>query len=607
MCLVGILLVLIVGAFLSGVFFRIRNPYFHGTISTLSSLIALILTTKALWTYQTQGEFYYYLPFTLMTSHNLDLILKADPINLFFALFGAYVSVGICLYSVKYMAHEKEGFGRFYFFIQLFIASYLGLTFSENLIWSYVFFELTGLCSYQLISFWYGSEISSYSARKAFIMTHVAGYGFLLSVIMIFSNPENIHVYQDLILAFLLIAVVAKSVQWPLFTWIPYAMNAPTPVSALLHAACLVKCGVYLLVKFYFLMGSYGPFWHILLIYLGMGSSLIGVLFALKQDDIKKLLAYHTVSQIGYMVSGIGLGTPLGIAAGALHALNHALFKGLLFLVAGILQQVTSTRSLSQMGGLSSKLPLTTLLYLIGACAISGIPGFNGFVSKWLFYHASLQAGHPIASVLGLLVSTLTTISFIKVFNTAFLGTCVKEYKHIDEREQRSMLLGAFILGGPCIILGVYPQIILDLVVNPLLVYLNFPSIYLDPKKFPINLVSALTLILIFLGITLYILIKRHASFKETEIFTGGKPETIFNPSSDDLIFEIKTHLKSFYDKGDPDRWLTKIFRAIENFFRRFYTLVNSVEERSSILGLIMAGFFLILTLLFGPKLIGLS
>lgn len=607
MCLIGILLVLILGAFLSGVLFRIKNPYFHGTLSTLSSSLALVLTIKAFLTFKELGEFSYILPLNLIPSYNFDLILKADPINLFFALFGAYVSVGICLYSIKYMTHEKEGFGRFYFFIQLFIASYLGLTLSENLVWSYIFFELTGLCSYQLISFWYGSEISSYSARKAFIITHIAGYGFLLSVIMISSNPENIWIYQDLILVFLLVAVVAKSVQWPLYTWIPYAMNAPTPVSALLHAACLVKCGIYLMVKFYLLTGGYSPFWQVVLIYLGMGSSLIGVLFALKQDDIKKLLAYHTVSQIGYMVSGIGLGTPLGIASGVLHALNHALFKGLLFLVAGILQQVTSTRSLSQMGGLASKLPLTTLLYLIGACAISGIPGFNGFVSKWLFYHASLQAGHPVVSFLGLFVSTLTTISFIKVLNTAFLGTCPRDFCSIDEKKQKILILGAIILGGPCIILGLYPQIILDLIVNPLLIYLNFPSIYLDPKKFPITLVSMLALISIFIGIIIYILIKKHTLIKESEIFTGGKPEPIVNPSSDDLIFEVKSHLKSFYDKGDPDLWLTNIFNRVENVFKKFYTFAALLEKKGGSFGLILAGIFLTLTLLFAPKITGLK
>lgn len=606
MCLIGILLVLILGALLSGVCFRIKNPYFHGTISTLSSFLALVLITKALLTFKDQGEFSYLLSLGLIPNYNLDLILKADPLNLFFALFGAYVSVGICLYSVKYMTHEKEGLGRFYFFIQLFIASYLGLTLSENLVWSYLFFELTGLCSYQLIAFWYRSELSSYSARKAFIITHIAGYGFLLSVIMLSSNPENIWIYQDLILAFLLIAVIAKSVQWPLYIWIPYAMNAPTPVSALLHAACLVKCGVYLLVKFYFLTGGYSPFWQIILIYLGMGSSLIGVLFALKQDDIKKLLAYHTVSQIGYMVSGIGLSTPLGMAAGVLHALNHALFKGLLFLVAGILQQVTSTRSLSQMGGLSSKLPLTTLLYLIGACAISGIPGFNGFVSKWLFYHASLQAGHPLASILGLFVSTLTTISFIKVLNTAFLGTCIREPNDVREKDHVSMLIGAFILGVPCIILGVYPQIILDLIVNPLLLHLNVTPIYLDPKNFPITLVSLLALILIFLGVMLYILIKKHAPLKESEIFTGGKPEPLVNPSSEDLIFEIKTHLKSFYERGDPDRWLTQIFTKVENLFKKPYNFLALIEEKGSLSGLVLAGVFLILALFFASKLLGL-
>lgn len=605
MDLIAIVLVLILGAFLSGIFFKIRKPIFHGILSVISSFLAFILVIKTFWTYSTKGEFFNKISFFTIGNYSFDLIFKADPINLFFALFGAYVSVGICLYSVKYMVHEKEGFGRFYFFIQLFIASYLGLTLSENLIWSYVFFELTGLCSYQLIAFWYSSDISSYSARKAFLMTHVAGYGFLLAVIMMYSNPENFWIYQDFILAFLLIAVVAKSVQWPLFTWIPYAMNAPTPVSALLHAACLVKCGVYLLIKFYFLLGGYPLFWQNVLTYLGIGSSLIGVLFALKQDDIKKLLAYHTVSQIGYMVSGIGIGTSLGIAAGIFHALNHALFKGLLFLVAGILQQATLTRSLSLMGGLSSKLPLTTFLYIVGAASISGIPGFNGFVSKWMFYQASLQAGHPFVSILGLFVSTLTLISFLKVFSTAFLGTSVKPYQTIKEKHYRSLILGAFSLAIPCIVLGIYPQLAINFLVNPLICFLGLPPVSFKLDQFPITLIGLIALTFILLLSMGYFLLRHKSLIKESYLFTGGKEEAIVNPSSEDVIFEIKTQLKTFYEKGDPDHWLVKGYNLIENFLKRLYLRIVCFEEKAFIKGFLGGTFLLLFIFLY--KLRGLD
>ncbi|QER42760.1 NADH-quinone oxidoreductase subunit L [Thermodesulfobacterium sp. TA1] len=574
-------LVLFFGALISGLFYRINSARFHGSIAFITSVGSLIFLTLVFFEFIQFGESFWRFSLFPWAKNfiNLDLVFKANGLNLFFALFGAYVSVGINLYAIKYMTHEKEGFGRFYTFIQLFIGSYLGLVLSENLFWSYIFFELTGVCSYQLIAFWYRSELSSFSAKKAFLITHIAGYGFLLGLLLFYLSPDP-KVYQDLILAGLLVAVLAKSVQWPLYTWIPYAMNAPTPVSALLHAACLVKCGVYLLFKFYFLFGGFTYFWQNLLIYLGMFSSLIGVLFALKQADVKKLLAYHTVSQIGYMVSGIGLGTSLGLAASLFHTLNHALFKGLLFLVAGVLQQATHTRDLSKMGGLASKLPKTTFLYLIGAASISGIPGFNGFVSKWMFYQAAIEANHPLAAALGLIISTLTTLSFIKVLDTAFLGNPKTEVSTLNEKPFKLMITGGALLGIPCVIFGIFPQIAIDFLINPVLSLLSLTHVGFSWYQLPTPLIGLLVFFSLGLGGLVYLAwIKPQGIVKETEVFKGGEDEKVFNPTADDFVADIETRLASFYQKADPDQYIVKFFNWIERLITKVYETINKVEK----------------------------
>lgn len=573
--------VLFLGALISGLCYRINSPKFHGSLAFLTSAVALYFLNLTFFEFIKTGEFSWHLPLFrwIRDFINLELIFKANGLNLFFALFGAYVSVGINLYAIKYMTHEEEGFGRFYAFIQLFIGSYLGLTLSENLFWSYVFFELTGLCSYQLIAFWYQSDLSSFSAKKAFLMTHIAGYGFLLGALVFTLSPDP-KVYQDLILAGVLIAVLAKSVQWPLYTWIPYAMNAPTPVSALLHAACLVKCGVYLLFKFYLLLGGFPEFWKNLLIYLGMFSSLMGVLFALKQADVKKLLAYHTVSQIGYMVSGIGLGTSLGLASSLFHTLNHALFKGLLFLVAGILQQATHTRDLSLMGGLASKLPKTTVLYLIGAASISGIPGFNGFVSKWMFYQAAIEANHPLAAALGLFISTLTTLSFIKVLDTAFLGKLDEKNKQLSEKPFYLMITGGIILAIPCVVFGLFPQIAITFLINPALSLLNLREVNISFYQLPTVLIGALFILFLGLGILIYFTwLKPKEIIKETEVFKGGEDEPVFNPTADDFVADIENRLATFYKKADPDQYLLKTCSFIEKLIMKVYTTVKKLEQ----------------------------
>ena len=302
-----------------------------------------------------------------------------------------------------------------------FIAGLVHLVFAADLFVMYISWEVIGLCSFLLVGFWYKNREAAYGARKVLVMTHLAGYGFLAAVLVLYArtgttlwtDPRVATAFTSGIFLLMLAAAVAKSVQFPLHTWIPDAMAAPTPVSALLHAACYVKAGVYLVAR----MHSFGPWpvsWQLLVIWIGTVTMVVGVLYAMVQHDLKRLLAFHTVSQIGYMMLGLGLSTSLGIAAGLLHCLNHGLFKGGLFLCAGAVQKATGTRDMDRLGGLGRRMPVTMISWLIGAGAISGVPLLSGFVSKWLIYNAALEAGQVIPALIAWMVSVFTLFSFLK-------------------------------------------------------------------------------------------------------------------------------------------------------------------------------------------------
>ena len=278
----------------------------------------------------------------------------------------------VLLYSVGYMAHDRA-ITRFYATMLIFIGGFVALVYCANLFLLYICWEVIGLCSFSLVGFWYHQREAVLGARKVLLMTHLAGYGLLSAVLVLYhrtgtaiwTDPSIGRNFSTSVFLLMLIALVAKSVQVPLHTWIPDAMAAPTPVSSLLHAACYVTAGVYLAAR----MHSFAvwlPSWNFMLVSIASVTMMVGVMYALVQSDLKRMLAFSTVSQIGYMLLGIGIGTPLGIMAGLLHCLNHGFFKGGLFLNAGAVQHAAGTRDMNFLGGLASRMPRTMLCWLVG-------------------------------------------------------------------------------------------------------------------------------------------------------------------------------------------------------------------------------------------------
>lgn len=409
------------------------------------------------------------------------LAFHVDGLSLLFALMATSIGSAILLYSVSYMASDVAA-TRFYIIMQVFVAGLVLLVFAADLLLMYAGWEIVGLCSFLLVSFWYTDRQAAAGARKVLVITHSAGYALLAAILILFArtgttlwtDPRISAAFTSGVFALMLISAIAKSVQFPLHTWIPSAMAAPTPVSALLHAAVYVKAGVYLVAR----MHSFAPWpfsWQVTVIWVGTVTMVVGVLFAMVQHDAKRLLAFHTVSQIGYMMVGLGLGTPLGVAAALLHTFNHGLFKGGLFLGAGAIQHATGTRDMDRLGGLSRRMPATTASWLICSAGIAGVPLFNGFVSKLLLYVAALDAGFPVPALIAWIVSVLTMFSFMKATSVTFFGED-GEASGAAHESPRLMLIGSGILAAGCVFVGVAPQYAMTYLIDPALAAVGLQS-----------------------------------------------------------------------------------------------------------------------------------
>jgi NADH-quinone oxidoreductase subunit L len=333
--------------------------------------------------------------FDWISTGNLHIPLSflVDPLSSIMLLIITGVGFLIHIYSIGYM-HDDEGFGKFFSYLNLFIFFMLLLVLGSNYIVMFIGWEGVGLCSYLLIGFWYTNSNYASAAKKAFVMNRIGDLGFLLGVFFIFTTfgsvefskifPQAANMLPGnstiaLIALLLFIGACGKSAQLPLFTWLPDAMAGPTPVSALIHAATMVTAGIYMIARSNLLFDLAPMIQHIIAI-VGLATAIVAAIIALTQTDIKKVLAYSTVSQLGYMFLGLGVGAYNGAF---FHVITHAFFKALLFLCAGsVIHALHHEQDMRHMGGLRKKLPVTFITMLIGTVAIAGLPPFSGFFSK---------------------------------------------------------------------------------------------------------------------------------------------------------------------------------------------------------------------------------
>lgn len=415
--------------------------------------------------------------------------LEIDSLGLFLALIITGASLLSSIYSLKYMSHDN-GLEKYYVLFLLLTASMIGFVFTGDLFNMYVMLEIMTFAAISLTAFRNYKDKSVEAAFKYIVTGSLGSSLILLGTCLIYSETKTLNLAEIavvlkgfdrispmIILAFSLMMVgyAVKAFMVPCHTWPTDAhMAAPSSISMILSGV-MSKTGVYAIIRLVFMifgLASNKPVGYLILVW-GAVTMVIGVSMALLQHDFKRLLAFHSVSQIGYIITALGIAivesgeiSVLAMTGGTYHMINHAIFKGLLFLTAGAVLYATGTTDLDAVSGLGKKMPFTMAMFLFGAAAISGIPPFNGFASKWMIYESGFSGSLGIVSIIAVVVSALTLASFIKVGHSAFFGPIKEEHSHIEDIPI-SMKIPMGILAIGTIVFGLFPQIIVNNILIP--------------------------------------------------------------------------------------------------------------------------------------------
>jgi NADH-quinone oxidoreductase subunit L len=439
-----------------GVWGKWFKPVHAGMAGTLSLALVTLLSYYTAWMYFTaprtaEGTFETLMPYNftwLAFTENLhfDLGILLDPISVMMLVVISTVSLMVHIYSFGYMEGEK-GFQRYYAFLSLFTMSMLGLVVATNIFQMYLFWELVGVSSYLLIGFYYTKPAAIAASKKAFIVTRFADLGFLVGILFYgfyagtftFIPAETSLIaggaaMLPLALGLMFIGGAGKSAMFPLHIWLPDAMEGPTPVSALIHAATMVVAGVYLVARMFPLFIAYAPETLEIVGWVGAFTAFFAAAIACVQTDIKRVLAFSTISQIGFMMVALGVCTSndpheggLGYMASMFHLFTHAMFKALLFLGAGSIIHAVHSNEMKDMGGLRKYMPITHITFLIACLAIAGIPPFSGFFSKDEILAASF-AYSPAMGWVMTAIAALTAFYMFRLYYGIFWGKEVEVY-----------------------------------------------------------------------------------------------------------------------------------------------------------------------------------
>jgi NADH-quinone oxidoreductase subunit L len=437
-----------IGFVINGLFGRRLSRKVVGPIACVAIGLSAVFSSFLFFALLNEPDYFFEKNiFTWIASGEIETTIgyQVDALSIVMALVVSWVSFFIHIYSIGYM-HDDPGYPRYFTYLNLFVFMMLNLILANNFLLMFVGWEGVGLCSYLLIGFWFEKDSASNAGKKAFVVNRVGDFGFLLGIFLLvihfgtlnFSQvfSEATHVLTGsaatVIALLLFIGATGKSAQLPLYVWLPDAMEGPTPVSSLIHAATMVTAGVYMVARCHVIY-EMAPVVMAIVATVGVLTSIYAASIGFAQNDIKKVLAYSTISQLGYMFLAVGVGA---YSAGIFHLMTHAFFKGLLFLAAGsVMHAMSGELDMRKMGGLRSLTPVTFWTFFIATLAITGFPPFSGFFSKdEILWHAFKQS--PILWVIGFVAAGMTSFyMFRAVFMTFFRESRATESvkKHIHE------------------------------------------------------------------------------------------------------------------------------------------------------------------------------
>ena len=395
------------------------------------------------------------LQFNINFPLNFNFGFLGDGLAVFMAIVSALIGAIIVFYSFGYISHYKNQ-TEYYLMVVLFIGSMMGIVYSTNLIFLFIFWEISSICSWRLIGFYREKEYVI-KADKAFLVTVFGALLMLIGFILIYFQTGTFDLIKlrgtkipDIAVLLILFGIFSKSATLPLHTWLPDAGVAPSPVTSLLHAAVLVKIGVYVFARLFLVTFDISFFWHTVIPIAAAASALVSAGAALIETDLKRLIAYSTVSQIAFIFLGLSTGSIIGATGALLYILMHGLAKGGLFLCAGIVEQNTKTKDITKLGGLISTMPITAITFAICAFSVMGIPPLGGFFSKVMVINGAVDAKEPWIALTFVFGAILTIIYMLRVFIKVFFG----ENKFPDIKEGSFTMVFSVVVLAALSILG---------------------------------------------------------------------------------------------------------------------------------------------------------
>jgi len=589
-------------------FFPKKANFFKSIVAFLTAAVSFVFSIQL---YNTPEKFFSWVWFNIdKVSFSFDFRIFGFGVFalIFINLFGALIT----LYSIGYFRNKSVA-STYHPFILFTLSAASAAVLADNLFVLVLCWEILTLLLFLLVNSQRGD--ASPFASKSFIILGFSDACLLLSMVSIWVFYGTLKIselsimtgdfWTCLLFVLMFIPAIAKAGAMPLHSWIP-AISTTTPASvmALLPASLDKLLGIYLLARISIDVFTLDFGLKLMMMIIGAITILFAVMMALIQHDLRKLLSFHAVSQVGYMVLGIGTGTTIGIIGGLFHMLNHAIYKSGLFLGAGSVETQTGNTDLESLGGLARKMPVTFFVVFVTAFSISGVPPFNGFTSKWLVYQGTVLANQPIFLIVAVFGSALTLASFIKVLHSVFFGFLQKRYENVKDASW-TLKLPMIILALLCIVFGVFPQLPIDNFIGSyvgsesigLLNPLNLEIGYWNPQLATIFLIAGL-----ILGVLFYY-IGKMASKRPHSVFLGGEvpvrevnifPGTHFYKSISNMKF-----LKTMYEDGDKGaydlyNYFGRLGSSLVEFGRRIHNGVLSMYLSWCIIGL---GFIIFLLL----------